>query len=33
MFMMFHTPRKHRLPLIGLFMLLLVAGWALLSAG
>ena len=33
MFMMFHTPRKHRLPLIGLFALLLVFGAALYVAG
>ncbi len=33
MFMMFHAPRKHRLPLIGLFLVALVTGWALLSAG
>ena len=33
MFMMFHAPRKHRLPLIGLSGLLLVAGIAMHFAG
>ncbi len=31
--MMFHAPRKHRVALTGLFLVLLLAGWALLSAG